>query len=85
MEMRRSAAVDELTHGLDASRTALTDSIAAIRERNQTECSSLCGGVSSMLDKGRNTCSVLKRSIEEALTTLIGDAATAKVPASRYY
>ena len=49
-----------------------TSLFSKISEQSKEQSVHLCTGVSEMLTRGRDTCSLLKQSIDGALNTLIG-------------
>jgi kinesin family protein 11 len=63
---------------ISSSKSNLLDSLNELRKLSSEKSGSLCNGVSEMLEKGRTTCSTLKTSIDQSLSTLIGDAEAAK-------
>jgi hypothetical protein len=59
---------------LSASNAELVRRVAEFQSDSSTHSEALCGGVATMLEKGRSTCKTLTESIDKALTTLTGDA-----------
>jgi kinesin family protein 11 len=63
---------------IDVKKSALLEDLTTVVTSSKEESRTLCDGVTEMLAKGRNTCTTLKQAIDGALSTLIGDATTAR-------
>jgi hypothetical protein len=62
-----------LVSEIQGKKEKLLIDISNMTDESQRQSESLCEGVGEMLRRGRETCSSLKKSIDGALTTLIGE------------
>ena len=63
---------------LTASSQQLSSQVQGLSQRSAQHAETLNGGVAQMLQQGRSTCSSLQNAISAALTTMIGDAESAR-------
>ena len=63
---------------LTASSQQLSNQVQGLSQRSTQHAETLNGGVAQMLQQGRSTCSSLQNAISAALTTMIGDAESAR-------
>eukprot|EP01032_Pedospumella_encystans_P009650 gene9650-11342_t len=63
---------------LTASSQQLSSQVQGLSQRSAEHAETLNAGVAQMLQQGRSTCSSLQNAISAALTTMIGDAESAR-------
>lgn len=77
-EQQRISDVQIFSSVIKDNKNNLFGKIKTMVSKSNGESAALCEGVNEMLYQGRETCSSLTKSIEEALNTLIGDAVSAR-------
>lgn len=79
--VKESSRIENITSfvsGVDATQSTLQSSVREMLVKSDEQSTQLCSGVEDMLVRGKDMCGVLKKSIADALTVLIGDTAVAK-------
>jgi kinesin family protein 11 len=73
-EHQRVLDTQEVLGDINLKKSHLLVSLEAATELNTAKQLEFCEGISELLAKGRSTCDVLKRAIEEALPVFLDDA-----------
>lgn len=77
-ETERLATVRSFVDRLSKSNFTLLEQISSFSSESNEHSSMLCQGVDQILVRGKDTCTALKGSIDQALTILMGDAEVAR-------
>lgn len=77
-EVDRMKRTGDFVERLSSSGAGLIEQLSLFSAESSQHSSSLCLGVEQILLRGKDTCSSLKTSIDQALTVLVGEAETAR-------
>jgi kinesin family protein 11 len=78
MEQRRITEADTFRSGVANLQDSVLVEIGNMQGVNQKHTEELCSGVSTLLAKGRDTCSSLQTAIDGALGVLVADAGASR-------